>query len=510
MAARGRTTRTPPPAPPRRRWGLALTGFLAVAILVTSGIGWAWVKYMDGKLHRVNPFSSSQSRPDTGAADDLNFLIVGTDSREGVPRKTLNQLHAGGESCDCTDTMMIVHLSAKRDKATVVSIPRDSYVALPAHKDKNTGKDMPETRGKINAAYTRGGPALTVAAVERATNIRIDHYIEVNFLAFVGVVDKLGGVEMCSPIPLKDPKSGLDLPAGTSHLDGVRSLQYVRSRYLPSDPTGDIGRTERQQKFMSQILARATSTGTLANPVKLQGVLDAVFSSITVDEGLSVKGLLDLGTKLKGLSNSGVTYAQIPLASMDHQVGGWGSTVLWDDAKARVLFDAIRDDRDLAEPSKPASPSASPAASEPPGPAAVEVAPSEVFVQVYNGTATTGLGARVHADLSAAGFPMNAAARDGSTLGISGIEQTLIRYDPRWNRSVQTVAAALPGSRLEPVEGLGRTIEVVVGSSYAGVTPVAAAATASQPPAPTPGAGSGAPSASPPIETTTGDKVVCD
>lgn len=513
MATRGTAARTPPPAPPRRRWGLTLTGLLAVAVLMTSGIGWAWVKYLDGKLHRVNPFSSSQSRPDTGADGDLNFLVVGTDSREGVPRKTLNQLHAGGESCDCTDTMMIVHLSAKRDKATVVSIPRDSYVVFPAHKDKRSGKDVPESRGKINAAYTRGGAALTVAAVERATNIRIDHYIEVNFLAFVAVVDKLGGVDMCTPIPLKDPKSGLDLPAGTSHLDGVESLQYVRARYLPSDPTGDIGRTERQQKFMAQILARATDTGTLANPVKLQGVLDAVFSSITVDEGLSVKGLLDLGTTLKGLSNSGVTYAQIPLKSIDHQVEGWGSTVLWDDAKARVLFEAIRQDRDVLEPSKPpsASSSAKPTSSSaaaPSAPAPVEIAPSEVYVQVYNGTATQGLGARAHADLAAAGFRMNAAARDGSALDLTGVEQTVIRYDPRWDRSVRTVAAALPGSKLEPIEGLGRTIEVVVGSSYNGVTPVVAAGQPTR--APSPGATSATPSATAPFEATTGDKVVCD
>lgn len=502
--------RTPPPAPPVRRWAMTLTGFLAVAILLTSGIGWAWVKYMDGKLNRVNPFGGNGERPDTGADGDLNFLIVGTDSREGVPRKTLNQLHAGGESCDCTDTMMLVHLSAKRDKATVVSIPRDSYVTFPAHRDKRTGRDVGESQGKINAAYTRGGAALTVATVERATNVRIDHYIEVNFLAFVGVVDKLGGVEMCSPIPLKDPKSGLDMPAGTSHLDGVKALQYVRARYLPSDPTGDIGRTQRQQKFMSQILARATSTGTLANPVKLQGVLDAVFSSITVDEKLSVKGLLDLGTKMKGLSNSGVTYAQIPLKTMDHQVKEWGSTVLWDAPAAKVLFDAIRDDRNVLEP--PKAPGKGSPSESPTGPVQVQVPPAEVWLQVYNGTTTQGLGARAHGDLAQAGFRMNAAARGGQALGITGTTQTVIRYDPRWDRSVQTVAAALPGSRLEAVEGLGRTIEVVVGSGYAGVTAVTA-----PPSAPASGTAERSPAASggpasapaPAITATTGDKVVC-
>lgn len=485
---------------------MTVTGFLAVLVLVTSGVGWAWVRYLDGKIDRVDPFAGLGDRPDTGSSDDVNFLIVGTDSREGVSRARLNELHAGGESCDCTDTMMIVHLNAKRDKATVVSIPRDSYVTFPAHKNKHTGQAVGESKGKINAAYTLGGRSLTVATVERATNIRIDHYIEVNFLAFVDVVDKLGGVDMCTPVPLKDPKSGLDLPAGTTHLDGVDALKYVRARYIPSDPTGDIGRTQRQQKFMSQILARATSTGTLANPVKLKGVLEAALGSLKVDEGLNLQKLLDLGTKLKGMSNSGVTYAQIPLKTMDHQVKDWGSTVLWDDAGARVLFDAIRDDRDVLAPPKTTAPGKGGQSSAPP---TVEVPPSEVWVQVYNGTATQGLGGKAHTDLAAAGFKMNAAARGGQAIGITGATQTVVRYDPRWDRSVQTVAAALPGSKLEPVEGLGRTIEVAVGSQYAGVTPVTVASAPAGGNSASPSAG-GVPSGpAPSITATTGDKVVC-
>ncbi|WTW95197.1 LCP family protein [Streptomycetaceae bacterium NBC_01309] len=509
MATRNSTAgRTPPAARPTRRWAMTVTGFLAVLVLLTSGIGWAWVKYLDGKINRVDPFAGLGNRPDTGSDDDLNFLVVGTDSREGVSRARLNELHAGGESCDCTDTMMIVHLNAKRDKATVVSIPRDSYVTFPAHTNKHTGQQVGESKGKINAAYTMGGRPLTIATVERATNIRIDHWIEVNFLSFVDVVDKLGGVDMCTPVPLKDPKSGLDLPAGTTHLDGVDALKYVRARYIASDPTGDIGRTQRQQKFLSQILARATSTGTLANPVKLKGVLEAALGSLTVDKDLGIKSLLDLGTKMKGMSNSGVTYAQIPLKTMDHQVKDWGSTVLWDDAGARVLFDAIRDDRDVLEPPKP-TPSGKGQSPSAHAPVTVEVPPSEVWVQVYNGTDTQGLGGRAHTDLSAAGFRMNAAARGGQAIGVTGVTQTVVRYDPRWDRSVQTVAAALPGAKLEPVEGLGRTIEVVVGSQYAGVTPVAAALSpgTGSPAAPSTGGSPSGPA--PAITATTGDKVVC-
>ncbi|MFI6586696.1 LCP family protein [Embleya sp. NPDC050493] len=453
-----------------RNWLVLITGVLAAAILATSGIGWAWVKHFDGKIQRIDPFKGLDNRPDTGSGKDLNFLIVGSDNRAGISKDTLEKLHAGGESCDCTDTVMIVHLNAKRDRATITSLPRDSYVEFPAHKDKATGEQRGPSKGKINAAYTLGGPPLTVATVEKATGIRIDHYIEVNFVSFVSVVDTLGGIEMCTPKPLRDPKSGLDLPAGTSRLDGVKALQFVRARYIASDPTGDIGRTQRQQKFMTQVLAKATSSGTLTDPLKLKNVLDAVLGSIKVDEGMSPQSFLELGGKLRNLSNSGVTYAQVPLKSVDHQVPDWGSTVLWDDAKAAGLFRAIREDKDLIAPTpekKPDTPG--PANAPAPSPVSVEVAPNEISVQVYNGGQATGLGTRAHEDLKGLGFAMAGPPRTStSTDGV----RTIIRYDPRWNRSVKTVQAALPGATLEPVTGLGRTIEVVAGSSYAGATPV--------------------------------------
>ncbi|OPC82682.1 hypothetical protein B4N89_18575 [Embleya scabrispora] len=483
-----------------RNWLVLLTGALAAAILATSGIGWAWVKHFDGKIQRIDPFKGLTDRPDTGSGKDLNFLIVGSDNREGIPKETLNKLHAGGESCDCTDTIMIVHLNGKRDRATITSLPRDSYVDFPAHKDKTTGQQRGPSKGKINAAYTLGGPSLTVATVEKATGIRIDHYIEVNFVSFVSVVDTLGGIEMCTPKALRDPKSGLDLPAGTSKLDGVKALQFVRARYIASDPTGDIGRTQRQQKFITQVLAKATSSGTLTDPLKLKNVLDAVLGSIKVDEGMSPQSFLELGTKMRNLSNSGVTYAQVPLKSIDHQVPEWGSTVLWDDAKAPGLFRAIREDKDLIAPPEKKADGPSPSVAVAPSPVSVEVAPGDISVQVYNGTPTTGLGTRAYDDLKGAGFavagpPRGSNASDGT--------RTIIRYDPKWSRSVKTVQAALPGATSEQVTGLGRTIEVIVGSSYPGLTPVRVGATNAE----TPSADPAAPS--PAYSAKSGDDVSC-
>jgi len=215
--------------------------------------------------------------------------------------------------------------------------------------------------------------------------------------------------------------------------------------------------------------------------VKLKNVLDAVLGSIKVDEGMTSRTFLDLGGKLRNLSNSGVTYAQVPLASVDHQVPNWGSTVLWDEEKARVLFDAIRQDKDPgASTRKPKDTKATAApGGSASGPVPVEVAPDQVTVRVFNGTSTQGLGTRAHNDLAGLGFstagsPRNSTAGDGV--------RTIIRFDPKWDRSVETVKAALPGAVAEPVTGLGGTIEVIVGSSYAGVTAVRVAPAADETP----------------------------
>ncbi|MFD0572022.1 LCP family protein [Kitasatospora gansuensis] len=251
----------------------------------------------------MDAFDRTKDRP----ADDgvTTFLVVGTDDREGIPADTLkNVLHAGGESCHCTDTMMIVQLAEDGGRASVVSIPRDSYVTIPAHQDLS-GKQVPDGHGKINAAYGMGGAPLTVRTVEQNTGLRIDHYLQINFLSFVSTVDALGGVEVCSSRPLKDEYSGLDLPAGTTRLDGAGALKYVRARHL--DGSSDLGRMQRQQKFLAQLLHQATGSGTLLNPVKLTRVTDAVLKSVKADQDLSSEDLLRLATRLKDLSPPGRT-----------------------------------------------------------------------------------------------------------------------------------------------------------------------------------------------------------
>ncbi|MFF2953085.1 LCP family protein [Kitasatospora sp. NPDC057965] len=470
-----------------RRWLRRLAACVALGILATSGGGWA-VLHGIGSIDRVDAFSGDRARPADDSAS--TFLVVGTDEREGIPEETLKSvLHAGGESCHCTDTMMIVRLAGDGSRASVISIPRDSYVDIPAHRDPATRKDVPAGKGKINAAYGLGGPQLAVATVEQNTGLRIDHYLQVNFTGFVAAVDAVGGVRVCTAKPLKDEYSGLDLPAGTSTLDGAGALKYVRARHV--DGSSDLGRMHRQQKFVAELLHEVTSSGTLLNPVRLARVTDSLLGSVKADKGLAADDLITLGTRMKDLTAGRADFVTVPLASVDHPVAGWGSTVLWDEERARELFDAVREGRPLTGGAGPDGPGGSggsgssgadPAAGAGTGSAgaAAAVAPEQVHVQVFNAAGTAGLGARVDTELRRAGFattgvPSNAPA--GTAPG-----RTVIRYDPRWAESAWTLAGAVPEAELTPVPGLGMVLQLYAGTDH----PAAATPTALPTPLPAP------------------------
>ncbi|MGW6916960.1 LCP family protein [Kitasatospora sp. NPDC054939] len=476
---------------PRLRWARRLAAGIAFSVLATSCSGWA-VLHGVGSIDRVDAFSGDRARP----ADDgsTTFLVVGTDERAGIPEKTLKEvLHAGGESCRCTDTMMIVRLSGDGGRATVLSIPRDSYVDIPAHRDLATRREVPAAKGKINAAYGLGGPGLTVATVEQNTGLRIDHYLQIDFAAFVSAVDALGGVRVCTAKPLRDEYSGLDLPAGTSTLDGAGALKYVRARHV--DGSADLGRMHRQQKLVAQLLHGLTDGGALLNPVRLARVADGVLGAVKADRDLSTDDLLTLAHRMKDLTTGRADFATVPLADLDHPVAGWGSTVLWDAAGAKALFDAVRQGRPLSRTDAPPAP----AAASGPSPA---VAPEQVHVQVFNAAGTSGLGARVDADLRRAGFATTGAASNAPAGSSPG--RTAVRYDPRWDQSARTLAAALPGAELIAVPGLGPTLQVYAGSDY---QPTGPAAPASTPPAAPPSAT--APAAAPAVHAATADEFLC-
>ncbi|MGK5641285.1 LCP family protein, partial [Streptomyces sp. URMC 126] len=330
-------------APHRPRWGLRVATALALVILVTSGAGHAVVHGIDRGIRRVDPFAGLSHRPRTGHGTTV--LVVGTDGRDAVTDDQRARYHLGGAPCHCTDTMMLVHLSQGRDRASVVSLPRDTYTVLPDRTDAS-GAFHPAHPQKLNAAYAEGGPALTVRAVEQLTGVHVDHYLEIDFAGFMRTVDLVGGVRVCTEEPLHDDHSGLDLPAGTSTLDGGQALQYVRSRHV--DASADLGRMRRQQRFVAALLQRATSSGVLLDPPVFRRVVAALLGAVRADRGFEGTELVELGRTLRSLRPAATEFTSVPIASVDFPVPGVGSTVRWDEDAAAPLFRALRADRPLA------------------------------------------------------------------------------------------------------------------------------------------------------------------
>ncbi len=449
----------------RMRVAAAVT---SIGVLVTSTVGYAAVQRYSGQVSLVDAGTAGGALSD---GQPLNMLVVASDDRAGLSRKEKNSLHLGHQDYGAhTDTMMLVHLSGDGSHITAVSLPRDTLVTIPDWTD-STGKHHAASQAKLNAAYSIGGPKLMVQTVEGATGVTIDHYAEINFAGFLRMVNALGGVEVCLSKATKDKNSGLNLPAGRQTVSGAQALAYVRARYI--DPSADIGRMKRQQKFIGAMAKKALSGSTLTNPAKLDGFLSALASSIKTDNGLGPNQMVDLVDRFKAINPSSITMATVPIAG-DKHVGGLGDVLMWDEQRAKAIFHSMANDQPIG-----AKPVPEPSA-------AVTVAPTSISVLVLNGTSKTGLATTAAQALTGVGFVLSAPPTNApTTVGAN----TVIRYDPRFSESIKTVQAALPGATAVAVPGFGRTFEVTVGSGFNGVSPVhvavsAKASTTSSGPAP--------------------------
>ncbi|MDI3409078.1 LCP family protein [Streptomyces sp. B-S-A6] len=434
---------------------------LSMVVLAAAGIGHAVVTGLDTGISRVDPFRDMKNRPSAG--DGMNILLVGTDGRDKISEAQRTKYQLGGAPCHCTDTIMIVHISADRSRASIVSLPRDSYAEAPAHTDQNSGEKHRTHPIKLNSAYAEGGPNLTVRTVEHMTKVKIDHYLEVDFTSFMKTVDVLGGVEICTTSPLKDSYTGLDLQPGRHQLNGGEALQYVRSRHI--DGAADLSRMQRQQRFMAAVIAKATSSGVLLNPVKFRDVTQSVLGSVRADRSFGTDEMLALGRAMRNFTPASSEFASVPIGKMGYAVPEIGSTIKWDEKKSKKLFQALRDD-------KPLSPQQPRTAKPKPKALAVDVAPQQIRVQVENGTKTEGLGLTVDKALRGTGFRTTGAPVSVKKPG--SVPQTVVAYDPRWDRSAKSLAAALPGCRLKPVNGQGSLLKVIAGADYKGVQRVQA------------------------------------
>lgn len=322
---------------------------LSLGVVALSAATWLGLGQISGQISRIDVFAGLGDRPEK-VNSALNYLVVGSDNREGLSKEQIKKLRVGGVKVAAgqrSDTMLLVHISKNRDAAYIVSLPRDTLVTIPAHTSTDGKSEIPARDGKLNSAFAFGGAPLLIEAIEGETQLKIDHYVEVSFAGFVGVVDALGGIEVCTKVAIDDPKSHLVLAAGTHTLDGVESLKYVRTRDF--DGRGDIGRMERQQKFVSAIIRKATSSGTLLNPIKLKNFLQATISTVKMDEGVNKNDLLTLAKQMRNLSSGNVRTMTVPLSNPNGRHPTLGSVVLWDEVLAAELFNRIKNDTALLD-----------------------------------------------------------------------------------------------------------------------------------------------------------------
>ncbi|MEV6680198.1 LCP family protein [Streptomyces erythrochromogenes] len=330
----------------RRRRILRITLLLvAVLILGAAGAGWWTYSHLNGNIDSVDLDQAiGDNRPAKVVANAQNILVLGSDSRAGAN----GDLDHGSVSGARSDTAMLVHIPEGRAKATAVSIPRDTLITRPECKDAK-GKTVPSAkRVMFNSVYSLAGPACVVNTVEQMSGVRVDHFVEVDFAGFKGLVDALGGVTVTLDKPMSGAKGGLKLDAGTHRLNGTDSLKFVRTRYGYGDGS-DLGRIGLQQQFMLAMLSEIKKQDALGNPARLYKLADAGTKSLTTDSDLaSLTALSDFAQSMKGVNPETMETIMLPVAydKVDP------NRVVVAEPQATQLWDALRKDEKVPASAK--------------------------------------------------------------------------------------------------------------------------------------------------------------
>src|SRR3984885_13717717 len=326
---------------PRRKILICGSSGLALLLAAVTGTGYLMLKHFNANLQQDDIRGLLGAQPVNLHPQAENIMVIGSAARQG-----LSKAYGSGLVTDQSDTMMIIHIPADRKWAEVMSIPRDSWVSIPACEMGNGQLSAP-TQYKVNESFAIGnldgnhtalGVACTVKTLEQDTGIYINHFIVVNFTGFENMVSALGGVYECNPTPINDPNSGLHLSAGNHLLTPVEALGYVRARYTLGNGS-DLERIGRQQAFMSSLISRVRSE--LYNPLAIYRFLDAFTKSLTIDTQLGgVTGLYDLGQSLRAIPSSKIAFFTVP----NYTDPGATANVLWTQPEDSKIFASFRND----------------------------------------------------------------------------------------------------------------------------------------------------------------------
>src|SRR6266545_4136347 len=454
--------------PGRKKKILAWTaGGVGVVVLVALGGAYAVYRHLNGNIHQINISGELGTQPVDTHPQAENIMIIGSDTRNGQGGGFGQNLNT-----DQSDTLMIMHVAADRKWVNVMSIPRDSWVNIPACKMGNGQTSSPATF-KINEAFALGnldgnhtdlGVACTIKTLEHDTGIHIDHFVSINSMGFRDMVNALGGVEECNTTAISDPKSGLHLKPGHHLLHGLGALAYVRARYTLGNGS-DLERIGRQQAFMSSLVGRVKSK--LLNQIAIYNFLNAATKSITIDSQLGgIHGLYDLAMSVRNLPASQVTFFTLPTYPRQLVVPTDTANVMWTQPVDSRIFQDYRDDI-------PVSSATVQQARKP------RMSPHTVSVSVRNGTAQYGLQDSVALLLTQKGFNVTSMTQETT----QDVTETVIRYHAGHGAQARLLEAKVPGSAIQEVPGTSDRLVLVLGSNY-GTTTQTAGTTQSSTPTP--------------------------
>ncbi|HET7487701.1 MAG TPA: LCP family protein [Acidimicrobiales bacterium] len=435
-----------------RRWPrrllIGLNVFVALC-LVTTGATYGYLKWQLGKVKKVDLCKVLRNCGDDDPGQPMNVLLVGSDSRADISKAEAKRFGAAGDVGGVrSDTIIVAHIDPKAQKASMISIPRD----LAVHIAGTPGKS-PE---RINSAFGKG-PDVLIATIKDQLGIPIDHYAEVDFNTFRGVVDAIGGVTVYFGAPARDKETGLDVKApGCVKMDGDLALNYVRSRkyeYLErgkwrEDPTADLGRIQRQQSFIRTVLGKASTVG--RNPVKLNEIINSAAPNLKIDAAFSTKDMLRLAKKFHTLDPNAVEMLRLPTTGV--RING-AAVLQLQQPDAREIVDHF-----LGRASEEA------AAGQAPPP---KVLPGSVQVRVLNGTGADGQAGAAAKALERANFVI---AGTGDSPAKAGT-QTIVRYAQGQQAKAQLLQAYVDGpSHLVLDTSLrGTDLVLVTGPGFQGI-----------------------------------------
>jgi LCP family protein required for cell wall assembly len=449
-----------PVSPSRRPRAAAVArvvaGVLSAVLLCSSGWGWYLGRVAEATVNRTDAIPTTGNSDGSQVSEAMNLLLVGSDSRTTLTPEQMSQLHTGGDSGLNTDTMILVHVPADGSKASFVSFPRDSYVAIPGH-----GND------KLNSAYAYGytgagdvpeaekraaGARLLVQTISQLTGLGIDHYLEADLLGFFNLSSVVGGVEVNLCKAVDDHKySGAVFPAGVQVITGADALKFVRQRH--GLPRGDFDRIVRQQVFMAGVLRKMVSQDVLLDLSKQRQLVSAAAQSVTVDQTLD---FFQLAQQMQSISPGSIDFQTIPYVGDDKDDQGRYILRLASQDKLHTFFAQLSAD---PQPAAPAAQTTTAAAAK-------TIAPADVKVGVFNGSGRVGLAASAAGGLQAAGFQVTGTANaDKSTY-----TRTEIRYAAGDEALAAAVAASIPGaSKVKSANAVTGTVQVVLGSDFTAV-----------------------------------------